>query len=119
MLIFSSDPNAAAFDKHKLSQAVHKSRLLDNMHLAISVVAPYVLISYIRYTLSSSDLDRQQSDLAFSEAQQLAGEKLVRMLVKLGLRALEHSVANLCVPDVETDLRDLGEATVADCLFFG
>lgn len=118
-LVLSSDPDAAALDRKKLAQAVKRSGSIEFLDLAISVIAPYCLLRYVRYTWQQGKVQEQRSDRPFSPALEDASRRVLGFLQGYRIHALDPAIAALPVPDVQTDLMETGEATVSDCLFTG
>lgn len=119
LIALSNDPDAAALDIKRIANAVDRNGLVETVNLAISVLANYFLAHFDRYVRKAGKLERLRSDEATTSEQRRVLQDLVEGLGKSGVRRLDPAVAALAVPDVETDLCEKGEATVADCLFFG
>lgn len=113
------DPDAGAADQSRLCSAVKKAVEVDTMFVAISAVAPYVHFRFVRYTWEDNQLFEEWTQTPKSSVQEEAMTRVMNMLVKHGIRPIDSVLASTPVPDVETDLCDKGDATVADCLFYG
>jgi hypothetical protein len=119
LIVLSADPDAGKLNTVDLLRAAQRTSSVDRLDLAISAIAPFCLIEYVRNTYRNGALEEQRSDNPFDAVQARATEKLLSQLGLLGICRLENAVGKIVVKDVQTDSCDLGDATVADCLFFG
>jgi len=116
LVTLSENVNAGALDDAVFLREVELSGSIDQVTLAISAIAPYFLLSFIH---SSAGKIKQRSENPSNVAQDSAGKLISAALNDLGLKRLAEEVSTQIVSDVSTELCELGEATVADCLFYG
>ena len=102
-----------------VEKAVRTEGPVEVMDLAISCIAPFALIRFVRYALEDGRVVDLRSSAPFSTEQEKVGEDLLKSLTTEGIARLAPEIAAIIVPGVETELREKGEATVAHCIFFG
>lgn len=90
---------------------------VESVRFAVSVLAPYFLLSYSRLFYQQGKVHQTYALAPMSSSQQALGTKLSDYALLRGYRQLQPSLAEIIIPDVETELRGKGTATLADCLF--
>lgn len=119
LIVMSRDPDAAALDRSRLALAVRRAGAVLMMKLAISCLADYYLVGFSRYEWTRGEVTERVDAVPVDAQEALLHERLTVLLAAQGLKELAPTIAASAVPDVHTELCDVGEATVADCLFFG
>jgi hypothetical protein len=107
------DPRAGVASADVEAELLLESVVLESVRLSVSVLAPYYLLSFAR--------KRHNSGQSFvltpeSSSQKQMAASLANEMNASGYKRLDPLLAETVVPDVETELRPIGSATVADCL---
>lgn len=112
-------PDAVSLDRVRHSQLVHTLGGLDSVFVDISAIAPYVRFRFVRYQFAGDTAQARWSDTPQGADQHVVSTRIMLRLADEGFVRLSPGVADICVPDVQTELCDVGEATVGSCLFYG
>ena len=87
--------------------------VLESVRLSVSVLAPYYLLSFAR---RRHNLEQTFGLTPESAGQERMAASLANEMSASGYKRLDPLLAETVVPGVETELRSVGSATVADCL---
>lgn len=114
---------------------LHKNRLFldDDVDLILSLGGKRLdlelyfslLGDYYYYYIIETDGGKDTSSWNFSilkdeqlpHEEMMLARKLCSKAISLGFKMLDHNIAHVLVPEVETELINSGEATIFNCLF--
>lgn len=88
-----------------------------DLYLFVSILAPYYVMFAEKTTLAEDGTWTFETIEPSDEATVRLMDSIQAMLGKKGFIRLSREQAAQVVPDVETELREAGSATVFDCLF--
>ena len=118
-IVLSRDPDAANLDDDALSRALSRLKRIEVLNVALSVLAKYSLIRYLTYTRQGGEIEETWTDAPVTAGQREAANRVLGWLSENRFQLVSNDVASCVVENVATELCDEGDATVADCLFFG
>lgn len=120
VITLSSNPALATLDETILRKMLKPGMDVERAYLSLSAVAPYALIHFTRHHLKDDgSLVCERYEEPPTPSLQEALDTLINFLRARSIRRLDPALASTVVADVKTELQDPGEATVADCLFYG
>ena len=91
-------------------------RELKFVRVSISVILPYFMVSFGRYRVAVGSPEHAFALKPQSEDQAQLAALVETTMKNEGLRRLDPEMAELIVPDVQTELRGIGTATVSDLI---
>ncbi len=119
-LIYSvKNDKLTALDSSILSGIVADYDKVECIKLAISAVSNYLLIEFSTYSLDNEDLVEIKNPIPISSFQVNVLNAIEGKFSKLSYKVLSPEISSLVIPDISTELCDVGETTIGNSLFFG
>ncbi len=116
-IISTKNPSSSILTTKDFENAVREEGAIEVIHLKISRILPYFMLVFQSHrvvddiTIAVHNLEKPEIFPAKSF------DQLLQFLYQKGLKYLTSEIANIIIPDVETELTKIGEATVKDCVF--
>jgi hypothetical protein len=109
----TKDPSAGVASAAVETELLIEAGVLESVRMSVSVLAPYYLLSFAR---KRYNLEPTFGLIPESSAQEWVAASLANEMSAFGYKRLDPLLAETVVPGVETELRSIGSATLADCL---
>lgn len=103
---------------NKLTDYLKEGNESMGVMVLISVIAPYAVIKYSRYTYTNGAVQLHEAYSPLNHETKRIGESIQNILHNSGIQALDENILNVTVPDISLELKE-ENVTIFNCLFEG
>lgn len=82
----------------------------------ISLIAPYSVIKYVRYTYNDGTVKIQEAYSPLNKETERINIRILEILNNNGIQTLDEAILNVVVPNISLELKE-EDVTIFNCLF--